>query len=642
MDTSKYVALFASESRENLAAINQALLLLERRPDSSETVNELFRCVHTIKGMSAVMGAGYAGVAELSHELESLLSLVREGTRAANAETLDVLFAAADALEQAIEQAVAGQDAASLETVAPILQRLRGTGEWATRTAEWSAQTAELPIPIAAPNELVGPGYLVTVRLASDAALPGVRALMVLQRAASLGTVHATHPDRAALEKDWRGDSLVLRLETAADTRAVEEAIRDVGDVRDVRVTRDAAVGDEERARKRSDDAWERAGGGARQNASVRIDLRRLDALVNLVGELVIARGRLNQLASEIGNLELDDAVGHAARLIGELQDAVMASRLVPVWQIFDRFPRVVRDAARALGKEVEFVLEGREIEVDRSLLDQLGDPLVHLLRNSVDHGIENPELRQSVGKPRSGRLVLSAARDRASVMITVTDDGRGIDPAAILRKARALGMPEGDLAELTDEQILRVIARPGFSTATQVSDYSGRGVGIDAVITRVRGLGGSMELRTTAGQGTSLTLHLPATLAIVPALLTRVADETYALPLTHVQETLHLTPDVVRAVRGRDVLVLRDEFLPLVRLRDVVQLPARDAEGSQVVVIEVADRRAGVVVDQLIGQQEIVVKTFDTVRGAASCVTGATILSDGSPALILEANSLL
>jgi two-component system chemotaxis sensor kinase CheA len=634
MDTAKYVALFASESRENLAAINQALLALERRPDARESVDELFRAVHTIKGMSAVMGAGYVGVAELAHELESLLSLVRDGSRLATPDTVDVLFAAADALEQSIEQAVAGQDSASLETVAPILQRLRATNEW-------SVPTAEHPIPTI-PNELTGHGLRVTVRLATDAALPGARAMMVLDRAATLGTVHGSRPDRAALAADWQGDTLELRLETSADVRAVEEAIRDVGDVREVQIARGAAAADEQRARKKSDDAWGRAQARGRQNPNVRIDLRRLDALVNLVGELVIARGRLTQLSSEIVHGELDDVVGHAARLIGELQDAVMASRLVPVWQIFDRFPRVVRDAARALGKEVEFVIEGRDIEVDRSLLDQLGDPLIHLLRNAVDHGMEDPDERTTARKPRSGRLVLSAARDRASVMLTVTDDGRGIDRASVLRKARTLGMPEGELPELTDEQLLRVIARPGFSTATQVSDFSGRGVGMDAVLSRVRGLGGSMELRTAYGQGTSLTLRLPATLAIVPALLTRVASETYALPLTHVQETLHLTPDVVRAVRGRDVLVLRDEFLPLVRLREVVQLPARDAEGSQVVVIEVADRRAGVVVDQLIGQQEIVVKTFDTVRGAASCVTGATILSDGSPALILEATSLL
>lgn len=634
MDTAKYVALFASESRENLAAINQALLELERRPDATESINELFRAVHTLKGMSGVMGEGYSGVAELAHELESLLSLVRDGSRLATADTVELLFSAADALEQAIEQSVAGQDTASKDTVAPILTRLRATNEWVAPIAELAQ---------AAVGELPGKGFLVSVRLTPDAALPAVRAMMLLKRAATLGTVHASRPDVTALSAGWQGDTIVIRLETAADTRAVEEALRDVGEVAGVRVARENESAPEvERARQRSEDAWSRAKPRIGQAANVRIDLRRLDGLVNLVGELVISRGRLSQLSNEIGQLDLDEAVGHAARLIGELQDAVMASRLVPVWQIFDRFPRVVRDAARALGKEVDFVIEGREIEVDRSLLDQLGDPLIHLLRNSVDHGIEGPEARVQAGKPRMGRLLLGAARDRASVMLTVTDDGGGIDRAAILRKARSLGMPEGDLPELTDEQVLRVIARPGFSTAAQVSDYSGRGVGMDAVLARVRGLGGSMELKTVHGHGTSLTLRLPATLAIVPALLTRVATETYALPLTHVQETLHLTPDVVRAVRGRDVLVLRDEFLPLVRLRDVVQLPVRDAEGSQVVVIEVADRRAGVVVDQLLGQQEIVVKTFDTVRGASSCVTGATILSDGSPALILEATSLL
>jgi two-component system, chemotaxis family, sensor kinase CheA len=634
MDAAKYVALFASESRENLAAINQALLTLERRPDGAESINELFRAVHTIKGMSGVMGAGYGGVAELAHELESLLSMVRDGTRQATPDTIELLFESADALEHAIEQAIAGEDAASRSTVEPMLARLRATNEWAVPAALVQPLTA---------TALAGPGFLVTVRLAGDAALPGVRALMVLQRAESLGTVHASRPDRATLAAEWRGEVLALRLETTADTRAVEEALRDVGDVTDVRVSRDLeAESPEGRARLRSDDAWGRAAKQGGKNATVRIDLRRLDALVNLVGELVIARGRLLQLSGEIGHGDLDDAVGHTARLVSELQDAVMASRLVPVWQIFDRFPRVVRDAARALGKDVDFVVEGRDIEVDRSLLDQIGDPLVHLLRNAVDHGLETPEARAAAGKSKVGRLVLAAARDRASVMVTVTDDGRGIDREAVLRKARSLGMPEGELPELSDEQVLRIIARPGFSTAQKVTDLSGRGVGVDAVLTRVRGLGGSVDLHTVPGQGTSLTLRLPATLAIVPALLTRVDRETYALPLTHVLETLHLTPDVVRPVRGRDVLVLRDEFLPLVRLRDVVQLPARDAEGSQVVVIEVADRRAGVVVDQLIGQQEIVVKSFDTVRGAASCVTGATILSDGSPALILEATSLL
>jgi len=275
-------------------------------------------------------------------------------------------------------------------------------------------------------------------------------------------------------------------------------------------------------------------------------------------------------------------------------------------------------------------------------LLDQIGDPLVHLLRNAIDHGIEEPHERAEKGKPTAGRLTLSAARDRSAVVIRVTDDGRGIDRNLMLARGKAEGIIDPVRTDLSDEDVLKVIARPGFSTAERVTTLSGRGVGVDAVVSRVRSIGGSVELRTTLGQGTSITVRLPVTLAIIQALLARVGDETYALPLTHVRETLQLSPTVVRRVRGTNVLVLRDEVLPLLSLRQIVDLPARDAEGSQVVVLEVADRRAGLVVDQLRGQQEIVVKSIDGARGAASCFSGATILGDGVPALILEATSLL
>jgi two-component system chemotaxis sensor kinase CheA len=374
----------------------------------------------------------------------------------------------------------------------------------------------------------------------------------------------------------------------------------------------------------------------------VRVDLRRLDGLLNLVGELVIARGRLAQVASAHDDPLLDDVVQQAGRLIGELQDGILATRMVPVRQIFDRFPRVVRDTARALGKEVDLVVDGRDIELDRSVLEQIGDPLVHLLRNAIDHGIEQPEQRSAAGKARAARLVLAASRDRSGVVIRVTDDGRGIDRKAVLNRAYRLGMIDTDRTDLSDDELLRVIARPGLTTATEVTQLSGRGVGIDAVVTRIRGLGGSVELRSVAGEGTTFTLRLPVTLAIISALLARVEAETYALPLAHIRETLQLTPDLVRRVRGRDVFVLRDAVLPLLHLREVVGLPARDAEGSQVVVMEVADRRAGLVVDVLAGQQEIVVKPFDAVKGGATCFSGATILGDGEPALIVEVGSLL
>jgi two-component system chemotaxis sensor kinase CheA len=374
----------------------------------------------------------------------------------------------------------------------------------------------------------------------------------------------------------------------------------------------------------------------------VRIDVQRLDSMMNLVGELVIARGRLAHASARYADLDLDAAATAVSRLVAELQRTVLTSRLVPLWHVFDRFPRVVRDAARGLGKDVEFVVRGREIELDRALLEQIGDPLVHLLRNAVDHGIEQPDVREQAGKSRRGTLTLSAERDRSAVVIRVTDDGRGVDRQALLRRAQADGVMDEERTDLSDDDVLRLLARPGFSTAERVTDLSGRGVGMDAVLNRARALGGAVELRSQLGLGTCITLRLPITLAILPALLARVDEETYALPLTHVRETLRLTPDVTRQVRGRPVLVLRDSVLPLVPLRSVVQLPMRDVEGSQVVVLEMADRRAGLVVDQLLGQQEVVVKPFDAVRGAVPCFSGATILSDGAPALILEAAGLL
>jgi two-component system chemotaxis sensor kinase CheA len=378
----------------------------------------------------------------------------------------------------------------------------------------------------------------------------------------------------------------------------------------------------------------------------VRIDVRRLDALMNLVGELVIARGRLTQLAGELNSVALEETVNASSRLITELRDEITASRMVPMSQVFDRFPRVVRDTARALGKQVEFVVEGKEIELDRSMLDELADSLVHMLRNAVDHGIEAPNVRVAAGKAPVGRLVVSAMRDRSAVVIRVSDDGKGIDRDRVLDRARREGLVEPTKTELSEDELLRVLARPGFSTADQVTDLSGRGVGVDAVYTRVRGLGGAMDIRSVPGQGTTMMIRLPLTLAIVRALLVRVGDESYAVPLAHVSESVELAPEVLRTVKGREVLLLRDEVLPLLRLRGLVGLPpyvprsAIDLE--HVLVIDLGDRRAGLVIDELTGQEEIVVKQYDAVRDGLPIFGGATLLSDGRPALIIDVSSLL
>jgi two-component system, chemotaxis family, sensor kinase CheA len=652
VDTSRYAELFLTESREHLSAINHALLEMEQNGGTAETVGALFRAVHTVKGMSATMG--YHAVADLSHELETLLERVRRGELAVTSPLMDVLFTAADTLEAAIENAVADGPAVK---VAKIVERLKAAGKESPGTPgnggaprrnsgkaarARAAKKAATPLSIA---KISGePGTVVKVTMIPDAPLPGVRAIMALTKVRALGNVVSVDPPEAEMAQDAFTGAFTFTLVSPATAPEIEQALRTVGDIDTVEIS-GAPAG----AVRRGTTVLQAVGDeatGLKQQRHVRIDLRRLDSLMNLIGELVITRGRLFELARGLANPALDDALAQASRLIGDLQDEIMTCRMVPVWQVFDRFPRLVRDAARTLGKDVTLEIEGKEIELDRSMLDEIGDPIVHLLRNAVDHGIESPDERERHGKPPVGRLTLSAARDRSNVLIKVADDGRGIDRAKVLKKAQATGLIDPGTVELTDEELMRLISKPGFSTADAVTEISGRGVGIDAVQNRVRALGGSVDIRTAPGRGTTVTARLPLTLAIMRALLAKVADETYAIPMAHVRETISLDGANVSTLQGKPVLVLREVVMPLVRLRDVVGLPGRpvptaDEDAEQAIVVELADREVAVVVDQLPGQQEIVVKQFDGVRGGLTLFTGATILGDGAPALIVDVSSL-
>jgi len=673
MDPSQYAELFLTESREHVSAINQWLLQLEREgaAGSAEPVSAIFRAVHTVKGMSATMG--YNAVAELSHELETLLDRVRRGELAVNAELMDLLFRSADVLESAIEAAVTGGSVSTDD----VMRRLRAFGEARASVAIAAVKDADEPNEWTAPLP-VGSGTLVRVRLQPETPLKGVRAFLVVQALRRLGDVVVVSPPVSSLQAEQFGHDFALRLVTTTGEAEIDRVARGAGDVAAVQVgepggvARPApeprpsraepapapataadslALGVARLAQKEPPsatapnaavDAAEAT--GVRQSRHVRIDLRRLDSLMNLIGELVITRGRLLQIATGHDDPALADSVTQASRLIGDLRDEIMTSRMVPVWQIFDRFPRLVRDASRALGKRIEFTIEGKDIELDRSMLDEIGDPIVHLLRNAIDHGIESPENRVAAGKAAAGKLRLSAARDRSAVVIRVSDDGKGIDRDRVLAKAKATGLVDGNKTSLNDDELLRIIGRPGFSTAERVTDLSGRGVGIDAVYTRVRALGGAVDIRSTPGQGTTATLRLPLTLAIVRALLARVADEVYAIPLTHVSETVELQNAALRTLQGREVLVLRSDVLPVLRLRGLVGLGRREAAAGQpneqVIVIDLPDRRVGLVVDELGGQQEIVVKQFDGVKDGLSFFGGATILGNGSPALIVDVSS--
>jgi two-component system chemotaxis sensor kinase CheA len=622
MDLSKYAALFLAESREHLNACNGSLLEWERAPSAVEPVDRLFRAIHTIKGMAATMG--YAAVAQLAHSAENLLDAVRRERVTATPAVFQLLFRAVDALGGAVEGVAAGSEAeADMGLISELDAAAVGIGSPAAapKTPPLAPAAEAKPSRRASDAPRSRP---VQVTIRPDAVMRGARAALVIRRAEGLGAVSGLRPAVAQLERDEFDGRFFFRLHTKLPDAEIAAALGTVGEVEAVQLLEAAAE----------------SGGRSRQ---IRVDLRRLDALMKHVGELVVAKNRLTALSGEAGDPTLVELSERIARLVGAMQTEVLAARMTPVGEVFERFPRLARDLSLELGKRIRFDMEGEEIELDRSILDEIGEPLLHLIRNAADHGIESPEQRALAGKPAEGRILLSAIRERNTVALRVVDDGRGIDRERILAKARREGLATGDVDTLTDDLLVRVLARPGFSTATSVSGVSGRGVGVDVAMTRVRALGGTLEVRSELGRGSTFLIRVPLTLAIVRALLAEAGGERYAVPLAYVAETVEFDRRAVTSVRDREALVVRDQVIPTIHLRDLVSAPSHGQPVRQpTVILEVGERRTALVVDALLGQHDIVVEPFDAPRGMPPFVGGATILADGKPALILDAAALL
>jgi two-component system chemotaxis sensor kinase CheA len=620
MDVSKYATLFLAESREHLSSCNQLLLEWEREPSATRQVGGLFRAIHTIKGMGATMG--YVGVADLAHRLENLLDGLRQGVIAPTPAVFQLLFRSVDALAASVEGAVVGGEPAADEKLASALDAA------AAGVASAAPGSPDIAPVLGADGRGAEDGRVrpVQVALRRDAVMRGARAALVVRRAESLGVVSALRPAMVQFDNHDFDGRFFFRLASAASDEEVLASLRGAGDVESVRFE--------------DDQAGAQSPGQSRQ---IRVDLGRLDALMKQVGELVVAKNRLGVLAFGSSDPALPEVSDRISRLVSEMQAEVIAARMTPVGEVLERFPRLVRDLGRELSKRIRFDVEGDEIELDRSILDEIGQPLLHLIRNAADHGIEAPEQRVAAGKPEEGRILLQASRERNYVALRLSDDGRGIDREAILAKARREGLIDGTADMLSDDLLLRVLARPGFSTADAVSGVSGRGVGVDVVVTRVRALGGTIDVRTEMGRGTTFTIRVPLTLAIVRALLASAAGECYAVPLAYVAETVEFDPRSVTAVRDREALLVRDQVIPTVHLRELVRNQPRPAPPrAPTVILEIGDRRAALVVDALMGQQDIVVEPFDAPRGMPPFVGGATILADGSPALILDAAALV
>jgi len=599
--SSKYVELFVAESREHLQQCNAQLLAWERDLEQDAPIAELFRNVHTLKGMAATLG--YSRLANLAHAFEHVLGSVRDGGVAPSAELVEVSFRVVDRLEQGVALAAGGNDDA-------IQDR-----ELADELVSFSKPaTGTFPVPALRADKTPQPeagGVVVRIAIAPGTPMAGARAALVLRRAESLGAVSAVSPPVDTWGSEAFTGDFACRIATAAQDDAIQAELSQVGDVASVTVIRGATPA-----------------ATSSPATQVRVDLARLDRLVNLGGELSVMAHRL---AADLARRE-DPALvaaGHALDvLVTDLQEQVLRVRMAPVGEVFERFPRAVRDLARHLEKRVRLEIEGADIEIDRAILEELPKILLHLLRNAVDHGIETPAARKKAGKGSEGRIRLSARRDRSTVIITVADDGRGIDEVAVRAQARELGW--GADADAPD--LLRILGRPGFSTRREVSDVSGRGVGFDAVLHRVRALGGSTELRAPAEGGTMIVLKLPISVAVVPALLLRVANDRFAVPLGFVAETARLAPEV-----DGGKVTYRGRELPLVLLGRREAGPVRPG-----VILEVGGRQGVLLVDTLLGQEDVVVRPVNAPRGVPRWVNGATILSDGLPALVLDPTALV
>ncbi|GAB4289758.1 MAG: chemotaxis protein CheA [Coriobacteriia bacterium] len=642
-DMSAYKDVFLSESAEYIQSITDGLLALESDPHDLEPVETVFRGAHSLKGMSAAMG--YDRTAELTHKMESLMDTVRQRVQPVDSSLIDLMLRAVDAVKELIADESEGGAAVDVtEVVEQLVTRAS-----VPASQDPSAPVAQQPAPartVGAHEE--GRVYAVTVELAEECVLKSVRAYMAIKRLGHMGTVVETRPSAREIEDEQFDRTFEVVLRTHESPEAVEKAVGAVSEVESVKVAEVEPSGPEAVAEQTPAQAHVRKTvPKLAETQTVRISIGHLDNMVNLVGELVIIRSRLERIARDMESSELAETLSALEQVSGELQHEVMQTRMVPVGNIFNRFPRMVRDLSRDLGKDVGFEMQGLDIELDRTVLDEIGDPIVHLLRNAIDHGIEDPATRESNGKAPRGRVRLSAMRERDQVRIVVSDDGRGMDAETIFAKAVERGICSAeDRPSLSESEVFMFTCAPGFSTAASATKVSGRGVGMDVVKGKIEYLGGTLTIRSTPGAGTEMSLTLPLTLAIIQALLVSSGEQVFALPLSAVSEVLDLSEVRIKTVDGSPVVVLRDGAVaPLDRLDVLVAEP--DAEHGvpgvedQVVLMEVGEDVRALAVRELLGRQEIVIKPLSPLFKTLGGLGGATVLGDGRVALILDPRTL-
>jgi two-component system chemotaxis sensor kinase CheA len=645
-----YRGLFVAESRENHENLVKNLLLLEKGPDQN-AIDEIFRSVHTLKGASASMG--YAEMERLCHAMEDVFQLVRSGSAEVSEELENLLLACSDVLEQMIDDVEGGGDSSSMNAE----DQVTALKEWLGQKGKKSPGPEKAPkksrrkgaeaAPAEDTTETTGalPEYDLVITVAPECAMKDVRAMLAIGNLESLGTIRSMNPSKELVDEGQFDGTLTLRIASDAGEDALRTAAQGTEiasvDIRPAALREESAAKSPSAALKKAADADKKAGAPdkSREIKNLRVDIGQLDHIMNLVEDLVINRGRLKQIADQHRIKEMDEAISMVERSVSELQNLMMLIRMIPLNHIFNRLPRVVRDVAQYDGKEVEFVMEGGETELDRSVMDGLNDPLLHLIRNAVNHGIESPEVREKSGKPRKGFVRLAAHRDRDNVIIELIDDGAGINVEKVKKKGVEKGLITQEVAEtLTTDQAIDLLFQPGFSTADKISDISGRGVGLDVVKRSIEALKGTIRVETTPGKGSRFELLLPPTMAIVDVMIVRINGRRLGIPISSIVEVANYRQDETHTIGKGEAVLLRDEVLQLLWLNDMVG--ASDA-CEILIVVQYQKRKCCIPVDLVEGKQEVVVKPLSSFIGNTRGVSGVTILGDGDVIPVLDVNTM-
>ena len=686
MEVNQYLEMFIDESKEHLQACSEHLLELEKNPEDLAIVGEIFRSAHTLKGMSATMG--FEDLADLTHKMENVLDAIRNEKIKVTPEILDVVFESVDHLEEMVQDIANGGDGKrDVQSTVELLKRIE-SGETPSEVAATSvvAPVSDEQAASTSTTELVltyddfektvlhqsfeqgYKAYEISVALREDCLLKAARVFMVFEILEKNGDVIKSSPTVEKLEEEQFDSQFYVAYISKETAEDLQKKLLKVSEVEKVEVSEIATavfqgVNGQEQATTPEQtapvqEAEQQVKATDKKSATInktnvltasktiRVNIERLDVLMNLFEELVIDRGRLLSIAAEVNHSELSETVERMSRTMGDLQNIILTMRMVPVETVFNRFPKMVRQLSRDLNKKVNLEIIGAETELDRTVIDEIGDPLVHLIRNSLDHGIENPEIRRQKGKPEEGTVQLRAYHSGNYVFIELEDDGAGINRDKVLAKAIQKGVVSLEAANsLSEKQINELILASGFSTADVISDVSGRGVGLDVVKTTIESLGGNISIESTQNVGSVFSIQLPLTLSIISVMLVEIEKEIYAIPLSSIIETSIIRNSDILNAHNQKVIDFRGKVVPLVFLEEVFEVPRKelkDDEFHSVVIVRKGEKLAGLVVDSFIGQQEIVLKSLGNYLTNIFAISGATILGNGKVALIVDCNALM